>query len=49
MQLDKALLAYEIDLRAENKSPKTIDWYRHKLRHFADWLAHGDIARVEDL
>jgi len=49
MQLDKALLAYEIDLRAENKSPKTIDWYRHKLRYFADWLAHGDIGHVEDL
>src|SRR3972149_772826 len=49
MQLDKALLAYEIDLRAENKSPKTIDWYRHKLRYFADWLARGDIGHVEDL
>ena len=49
MQLDKALLAYEIDLRAENKSPKTIRWYRHKLHYFADWLARGDIGHVEDL
>ncbi|HKZ50838.1 MAG TPA: tyrosine-type recombinase/integrase [Dehalococcoidia bacterium] len=49
MQLDKALLAYEIDLRAENKSPQTVRWYRHKLHYFAEWLAHGDIGRVEDL
>jgi len=39
MQTGKAILAYEIDLRAENKSPTTIRWYTHKLRYFADWLA----------
>src|SRR3990170_3278924 len=49
MQLDKAILAYEIDLRAENKSPQTVRWYRHKLHYFAEWLAHGDIGRVQDL
>lgn len=49
MQLDKALLAYEIDLRAENKSPHTIRWYRHKLHYFAEWLARGDIGQVGDL
>jgi integrase/recombinase XerD len=49
MQLDKALLAYEIDLRAENKSPHTVRWYRHKLHYFADWLARGDIGNVEDV
>lgn len=38
MQIGKGILAYEIDLKAENKSPATIRWYTHKLRYFAEWL-----------
>ena len=50
MRLQKAFLAYEIDLKAENRSPDTIRWYHHKLGYFAEWLAreHG-IADVEAL
>ena len=50
MQIEKAILAYEIDLRAENKSPATIRWYTHKLRYFADWLSRQGATRdVEDI
>ena len=50
MRLDKALLAYTIDLQAERKSPTTIRWYRHKLQHFASWLAQEEgVSDVEGL
>ena len=35
MQFDKSILAYEIDLKAENKSPATIRRYIHKLSSHA--------------
>lgn len=40
LQTPLALLMqhYTLDLRSENKSPKTVDWYQHILAAFEDWL-----------
>ena len=51
MEIGEAILAYEIDLKAENKFPATIRWYTHKLRYFAEWLneskAISEVGGVE--
>jgi len=44
MQIGKAILAYEIDLRAENKSLATIRWYTHKLRYFTEHLEQQGLS-----
>lgn len=50
MQVEKTLLAYEIDLQAERKSPSTIRWYRHKLHYFASWLSQErGVSDIEGL
>lgn len=36
--LDTLIEHYTVELRSENKSPKTIDWYCANLRAFEDWL-----------
>jgi hypothetical protein len=50
IQLDKTLLAHEIDLQAERKSPSTIRWYRHKPHYFAPWLSQErGVSDIEGL
>jgi site-specific recombinase XerD len=49
MYITTAIDTWMLDLRAENKSPRTIEWYRHKLGYFADWLERGDVGAVEHL
>lgn len=48
--LGKLIEHYTIDLKSQNKSPKTIDWYGHNLRYFERWLRkHRRSTRVVDL
>jgi integrase/recombinase XerD len=49
MRVRTAIDTWLLDLRAENKSPGTIEWYKHKLGYFADWLERGDVGSVDHL
>jgi hypothetical protein len=44
MRVTTAIETWLLDLRIENKSPRTIEWYKHKLRYFAEWLERGDVG-----
>ena len=46
MEIATAINGYELDLRAERKSPKTIIWYLHKLRYFAQFLSDENGPRT---
>ncbi len=48
MSVAPLVSAYLTHLRAEGKSPKTVDWHRHCLTQFARWMeAHGHPADPE--
>ncbi len=49
MHIDTAISTWMLDLRAENKSRRTIEWYAHKLPFFAEWLTSGGVTSVESL
>lgn len=41
MSIDALVASYLIALRADGKSPYTVDWHRHCLGRFARWLRDG--------